>query len=32
MVADETNLYSIDDGIKWLKNIFHLKKKNWFFI
>ena len=31
MVADETNLYSIDDGIKWLENIFNLKSKNWFF-
>ena len=32
MVADETNLYSIDDGIKWLENIFNLKSKNWFFL
>ena len=30
MVADETDLYSIDDGIKWLENIFNLKSKNWF--
>ena len=32
MIADETDLYSIDDGIKWLENIFNLKSKNWFFI
>ena len=32
MVADETDLYSIDDGIKWLENIFNLKSKNWFFL
>ena len=32
MVADETDLYSIDDGIKWLENIFNLKSKNWFYL
>ena len=30
MIADETDLYSIEDGIKWLGNIFNLKSKNWF--
>ena len=32
MIADETDLYSIEDGIKWLGNIFNLKSKNWFFL
>ena len=32
MLADETNLYSIEDGEKWLSKIFHKKEKNWFFL
>ena len=31
MLADETNLYSIEDGEKWLSKIFHKEEKNWFF-
>ena len=32
MLADETNLYSIEDGEKWLSKIFHMEEKNWFFL
>ncbi len=32
MLADETNLYSIEDGEKWLSKIFHKEEKNWFFL
>ncbi len=30
MLADETDLYSVEDGIKWLNQIFQLKEDNWF--
>jgi len=30
IIADETDLYSIEDGLKWLKEIFQIKEKNWF--
>ncbi len=30
MLADETDLYSLEDGIKWLNQIFQLKEDNWF--
>ncbi len=30
MLADETDLYSLEDGIKWLNEIFQLKEDNWF--
>ena len=29
LIADETDLYSVEDGMKWLKNIFHFEKKDW---
>ena len=30
MLADETDLYSVEDGVKWLNQIFQLKEDNWF--
>ena len=30
IIADETDLYSVEDGLKWLKEIFQMKEKNWF--
>tara|TARA_B100000287_G_scaffold46067_1_gene41190 strand:+ start:103 stop:816 length:714 start_codon:yes stop_codon:yes gene_type:complete len=30
MLADDTDLYSVEDGIKWLNQIFQLKEDNWF--
>ena len=30
MLADDTDLYSVEDGIKWLSQIFQLKEDNWF--
>ena len=30
MLADETDLYSVEDGIKWLNQIFQIKENNWF--
>jgi len=30
MLADETDLYSVEDGIKWLNQIFQIKEDNWF--
>ena len=30
MLADDTDLYSVEDGIKWLNQIFQLKENNWF--
>ncbi len=30
MLADETDLHSLEDGIKWLNQIFQLKQDNWF--
>ena len=30
MLADETDLYSVEDGIKWLNQIFHIKKDSWY--
>ena len=30
MLADETNLFSVEDGIKWLNQIFQIKEDNWF--
>ena len=32
MVADETDLYSVEDGIKWLGQIFQIKENDWFFL
>ena len=30
MLADETDLYSVEDGVKWLNQIFQIKEDNWF--
>ena len=30
MLADETDLYSVEDGIKWLNQIFQINENNWF--
>ena len=30
MLADETNLFSVEDGIKWLNQIFQIKEDDWF--
>jgi segregation and condensation protein A len=32
MIADETDLYSVEDGIKWLSQIFQIKENDWFFL
>ncbi len=32
MIADETDLYSVEDGIKWLGQIFQIKENDWFFL
>ena len=31
MIADETDLYSVEDGVKWLSQIFQIKENDWFF-
>ena len=30
MIADETDLYSVEDGVKWLSQIFQIKENDWF--
>ena len=30
MLADETDLYSVEDGVKWLNQIFQIKENDWF--
>ena len=30
MLADETDLYSVEDGVKWLNKIFQIKENDWF--
>ena len=30
IISDETDLFSVEDGIKWLKNIFEKNEKDWF--
>ena len=30
MLADETDLYSVEDGIKWLSQIFQIRENDWF--
>ena len=30
MLADETDVYSVEDGVKWLNQIFQIKEDNWF--
>ncbi len=30
MLADETGLYSVEDGIKWLSQIFQIRENDWF--
>ncbi len=32
MIADETDLYSVEDGVKWLDQIFQIKENDWFFL
>ena len=32
MIADETDLYSVEDGVKWLNQIFQIKENDWFFL
>ena len=32
MIADETDLYSVEDGVKWLSQIFQIKENDWFFL
>ena len=32
MIADETDLYSVEDGVKWLSKIFQIKENDWFFL
>ena len=30
IISDETDLFSVEDGIKWLKNIFEKNEQDWF--
>ena len=32
MLSDETGLFSIEDGIKWLEKLFEKSEKNWLFL
>ena len=32
LLSDETDLFSIEDGIKWLTKLFEKSEKNWFFL
>ena len=32
MIADETDLYSVEHGVKWLSQIFQIKENDWFFL
>ncbi len=32
IISDETDLFSVDDGIRWLKNIFEKNENDWFFL
>ena len=32
MLSEESNLYSIDDGLKWLEKLFDSKGKDWLFL
>ena len=32
ILSDETDLFSIEDGIKWLDRLFEKSKKDWFFL
>jgi hypothetical protein len=30
IISDETDLFSVEDGIKWLQNIFEKNEQDWF--
>ena len=32
ILSDETDLFSMEDGIKWLERLFEKSKKDWFFL
>ena len=32
ILSDETDLFSIEDGIRWLEKFFEKSEKNWFFL
>lgn len=32
LISDESNLYSIEDGLKWLNKLFDKNEKNWLFL
>ncbi len=32
LLAEENDLYNIEDGIRWLENIFKIKEKNWLYL
>ena len=32
LISEESNLYSIEDGLKWLNKLFNKKEKNWLFL
>ena len=32
ILSDETDLFSIEDGIRWLERLFEKSEKNWFFL
>ena len=32
LISEDTNLYSVEDGLKWLEKLFENKKKDWLFL
>ena len=32
LISEESNLYTIEDGLKWLNKLFNKKEKNWLFL
>ena len=32
LISEESNLYTIEDGLKWLNKLFDKKEKNWLFL
>jgi segregation and condensation protein A len=32
LISEESNLYTIEDGLKWLNKLFDIKEKNWLFL
>ena len=32
MISEESDLYTMEDGLKWLNKVFDKKEKNWLFL